>query len=159
MTRGRCLLPAPGLLQAFSEVLSANENWSAPMEETYQILGVEPGSVLGLEDYLKVCVRGRVWERVGVTCVGQAGEAGARMTLSLWQHHSGALLTRVGLFSRRGWSPRLGGSGVLHQDHEEAQGGGRHLGPDQLLRLDAPASSGRSSLLWAAEHEWALERG
>lgn len=38
---------------AFAEVLSNNETWSAPMDDTYRILGVEPDSITGLEDYLK----------------------------------------------------------------------------------------------------------
>lgn len=40
-------------LQAFSEVLSNNETWAAPMDETYQILGIDPASVQGLEEYLQ----------------------------------------------------------------------------------------------------------
>lgn len=45
---------------AFAEVLSSNESFSADMSETYSVLGVDPASVTGLEDYLKVgeCVGG-----------------------------------------------------------------------------------------------------
>uniref|UniRef100_A0A7S0WZB3 NmrA-like domain-containing protein n=1 Tax=Chlamydomonas leiostraca TaxID=1034604 RepID=A0A7S0WZB3_9CHLO len=38
---------------AFAEVLSNNETWSAPMDETYELLGIEPSSVQSLDDYLK----------------------------------------------------------------------------------------------------------
>ncbi len=40
-------------IQAFSEVLSNNEVWSAPMDDTYKLLDIDPASVSGLEDYLK----------------------------------------------------------------------------------------------------------
>ena len=40
-------------LQAFADILAKNETFSAPMEETYKLLGMEPGSVTTLEDYLK----------------------------------------------------------------------------------------------------------
>lgn len=43
----------PGV-QAFTEVLSNNETWEADMTETYKLLDVDPASVQGLEDYLKV---------------------------------------------------------------------------------------------------------
>ena len=39
-------------LQAFAEVLSNNETWTAPMDETYKMLGIEPASINNLEDYL-----------------------------------------------------------------------------------------------------------
>lgn len=39
---------------AFAEVLAGNENFSAPMHDTYRLLGVEPGSVTTVEAYLKV---------------------------------------------------------------------------------------------------------
>ncbi|EFN54972.1 hypothetical protein CHLNCDRAFT_56191 [Chlorella variabilis] len=38
---------------AFAEVLSSNESFSADMGETYEVLGVDPASVSGLEEYLK----------------------------------------------------------------------------------------------------------
>jgi len=37
---------------AFAEVLSNNETWTAPMDETYKMLGIEPASINNLEDYL-----------------------------------------------------------------------------------------------------------
>ncbi len=40
-------------LQAFADILATNETFSAPMEETYKLLGMEPSSVTSLEDYLK----------------------------------------------------------------------------------------------------------
>lgn len=39
---------------AFAEVLSSAENFSAPMEETWALLGIEPGSVTTLEAYMQV---------------------------------------------------------------------------------------------------------
>lgn len=41
------------IMQAFADILATNETFSAPMEETYRILGMEPSSVTSLEDYLK----------------------------------------------------------------------------------------------------------
>lgn len=41
-------------MQAFAEVLANNESWSAPMDETYELLGVDPESITSLEQYLKV---------------------------------------------------------------------------------------------------------
>eukprot|EP00887_Chlorella_sp_A99_P002106 scaffold21.g2106.t1 len=38
---------------AFAEVLSSNENFSAPMEGTWGLLGIDPASVTTLEAYLK----------------------------------------------------------------------------------------------------------
>jgi len=35
-------------------VLANNESWSAPMDETYQLLGVDPASITGLDQYLQV---------------------------------------------------------------------------------------------------------
>lgn len=37
---------------AFAELLSANENFDAPMEATYELLGVDPASINTLESYL-----------------------------------------------------------------------------------------------------------
>jgi hypothetical protein len=50
-----CVPPLPlTTLQAFAEVLANNESWSAPMDETYELLGVDPASITGLEQYLQV---------------------------------------------------------------------------------------------------------
>ncbi|KIZ05007.1 Uncharacterized protein ycf39 [Monoraphidium neglectum] len=38
---------------AFAEVLANNETWDAPMDQTYELLGIEAESVNTLEDYLK----------------------------------------------------------------------------------------------------------
>lgn len=38
---------------AFAEVLASNEAWSAPMEETYKLLDIDPASVQPLDSYLK----------------------------------------------------------------------------------------------------------
>ncbi|KAF6249607.1 hypothetical protein COO60DRAFT_1580224 [Scenedesmus sp. NREL 46B-D3] len=38
---------------AFAEVLAGNEAWTAPMEETYALLGVDPASITSLDDYLQ----------------------------------------------------------------------------------------------------------
>jgi nucleoside-diphosphate-sugar epimerase len=38
---------------AFAEVLGGDANWSAPMDETYELLGVDPASITGLEQYLQ----------------------------------------------------------------------------------------------------------
>lgn len=46
--------PPPPSPQAFAEVLAGNESWSAPMDETYELLGVDPASITGLEQYLQV---------------------------------------------------------------------------------------------------------
>ena len=40
-------------MQAFADILASNEVFSAPMDDTYKMLGIEPSSVTGLEDYLK----------------------------------------------------------------------------------------------------------
>lgn len=39
--------------QAFADLLSSSETFSAPMEDTYKLLGLEPASVNTLEAYLK----------------------------------------------------------------------------------------------------------
>jgi hypothetical protein len=39
--------------QAFAEVLSNNETWTAPMDDTYALLGIEKESITTLPDYLK----------------------------------------------------------------------------------------------------------
>lgn len=44
----------PLLPKAFAEVLANNESWSAPMEETYELLGVDPASITSLDTYLQV---------------------------------------------------------------------------------------------------------
>jgi hypothetical protein len=44
----------PNTLQAFAEVLANNESWSAPMDDTYELLGVDPASITSLEQYLQV---------------------------------------------------------------------------------------------------------
>jgi hypothetical protein len=36
------------------EVLASNETFSAPMDATYALLDIEPGSVTTLESYLQV---------------------------------------------------------------------------------------------------------
>ena len=41
------------LAQAFVEVLASNETFSAPMDATYALLDIEPGSVTTLESYLQ----------------------------------------------------------------------------------------------------------
>jgi len=38
---------------AFAEVLANNETWSAPMEETYKLLDIDPASVTTLDAYLQ----------------------------------------------------------------------------------------------------------
>eukprot|EP00879_Flechtneria_rotunda_P010059 GHRR01010517.1.p1 GENE.GHRR01010517.1~~GHRR01010517.1.p1 ORF type:complete len:219 (+),score=78.15 GHRR01010517.1:761-1417(+) len=38
---------------AFAEVLANNESWTAPMDNTYQLLGIDPASITTLEDYLQ----------------------------------------------------------------------------------------------------------
>ena len=43
--------------QAFVEVLASNETFSAPMDATYALLDIEPGSVTTLESYLQVCAK------------------------------------------------------------------------------------------------------
>jgi hypothetical protein len=48
-----CLVPP----QAFSEVLANNETWSAPMDSTYELLGIEPSSINTLDSYLQVWPR------------------------------------------------------------------------------------------------------
>lgn len=44
--------PTPSHAQAFSQVLSSNESFAAPMDETYKLLGVNPAEVTTLESYL-----------------------------------------------------------------------------------------------------------
>eukprot|EP00775_Hariotina_reticulata_P004357 gene4357-4610_t len=38
---------------AFAEVLANNETWSAPMDDTYALLGIDPASVTTLDSYLQ----------------------------------------------------------------------------------------------------------
>lgn len=40
--------------QAFADILASNENFSAPMEETYKLLDLNPADTTTLEDYLQV---------------------------------------------------------------------------------------------------------
>ncbi len=40
-------------LQAFADILSSSETFSAPMEETYKMLDVDPSSITTLESYLQ----------------------------------------------------------------------------------------------------------
>ena len=42
------------MTQAFVEVLASNETFSAPMDATYALLDIEPGSVTTLDSYLQV---------------------------------------------------------------------------------------------------------
>lgn len=39
--------------QAFADILASNENFSAPMDETYKLLDVDPSSITTLEAYLQ----------------------------------------------------------------------------------------------------------
>lgn len=43
----------PRNVQAFADLLSGSEQFDAPMEETYKLLGVDPSSVNTLDAYLK----------------------------------------------------------------------------------------------------------
>ncbi|GAX79229.1 hypothetical protein CEUSTIGMA_g6669.t1 [Chlamydomonas eustigma] len=38
---------------AFAEVLSSNESWTYPMDDTYKLLDIDPASIQSLDDYLK----------------------------------------------------------------------------------------------------------
>ena len=58
-------------MQAFAEVLASNEAWSAPMEETYKLLDIDPASVQPLDSYLKVGGAG-----VRVMQLGRRGRGG-----------------------------------------------------------------------------------
>ena len=40
------------------DILATNETFSAPMDATYSLLGVSPGDVTTLEQYLQVCAHG-----------------------------------------------------------------------------------------------------
>ena len=40
-------------MQAFADILSSNETFSAPMDETYKLLDIDPSSVTTLESYLQ----------------------------------------------------------------------------------------------------------
>ncbi len=65
---------APGVLkrsqatghmtQAFVEVLASNETFSAPMDATYALLDIEPGSVTTLDSYLQVKTLHALWYMV-----------------------------------------------------------------------------------------------
>ena len=52
----KCSLAVRRVTQAFVEVLASNETFSAPMDATYALLDIEPGSVTTLESYLQVSV-------------------------------------------------------------------------------------------------------
>jgi predicted short-subunit dehydrogenase-like oxidoreductase (DUF2520 family) len=54
------LAAAAACPQAFAEVLAGNEAWTAPMDETYSLLGVDPASITTLDDYLQVRCCGSV---------------------------------------------------------------------------------------------------
>ena len=41
------------MLQAFADILSSSETFSAPMEETYKMLDIDPSSITTLEAYLQ----------------------------------------------------------------------------------------------------------
>jgi len=41
-------------VQAFADILASNENFSAPMEETYKLLDLNPADTTTLEQYLQV---------------------------------------------------------------------------------------------------------
>ncbi len=41
------------LLQAFADILSSSETFSAPMDETYKLLDIDPSSITTLESYLQ----------------------------------------------------------------------------------------------------------
>ena len=41
------------VLQAFADILSSSETFSAPMDETYKMLDVDPSSITTLESYLQ----------------------------------------------------------------------------------------------------------
>ena len=40
-------------LQAFADILSSSETFSAPMDETYKLLDIDPTSITTLESYLQ----------------------------------------------------------------------------------------------------------
>lgn len=122
---------------AFAEVLANNETWTADMEQTYELLGIEAGSVNTLDAYLQVraaaaascgaprgCPRRRLgWLRQGVVSVPAA-----------------PALPQRGSSSRSSLPPPCPPPtppppGVLQQDHEAPEGGGRDLGPHELLRV------------------------
>lgn len=55
--------------QAFAEVLANNEAWTAPMDDTYKLLGVDPDSITTLDSYLQVrAVQGHRRDRTGSKC-------------------------------------------------------------------------------------------
>ena len=41
------------VLQAFADILSSSETFSAPMDETYKLLDIDPSSITTLESYLQ----------------------------------------------------------------------------------------------------------
>lgn len=54
-------------------MLANNEVWTAPMDETYELLGIEADSVNTLEAYMQVCV----W--------GASLQLGRKNQVCLWQ--------------------------------------------------------------------------
>jgi hypothetical protein len=42
----------PGFGQAFVDILASNDTFSAPMDETYRLLGLDASSTTTLEGYL-----------------------------------------------------------------------------------------------------------
>lgn len=40
-------------LQAFADILSSNEKFDAPMDETYNLLGINPAAITTLDTYLQ----------------------------------------------------------------------------------------------------------
>ncbi len=49
----RAVATNPCVLQAFADILSCSETFSAPMDETYKMLDVDPSSITTLESYLQ----------------------------------------------------------------------------------------------------------
>eukprot|EP00955_Chlamydomonas_euryale_P041116 351893-Chlamydomonas_euryale.AAC.28 len=97
---------------AFAEVLSGSDAWIAPMEDTYKLLDIEPSSVTGLEEYLKVSL---------AALLSYNGPAVFDLGRSYFQ------------FCKPAKPQHAQTRGVLYSDYEEAQGGGRINRPHQLL--------------------------
>ena len=60
---------------AFAEVLASNETWTAPMDDTFKLLDIEPGSVQGLDAYLTVSAGGRSVRFQGTAWLGHETRA------------------------------------------------------------------------------------